>query len=36
MLFSEIHAVYCVNHTKHVHAPNGLNPEFLNVRVGGM
>jgi len=25
-----------VNHTKHVHAPNGLNPEFLNVRVGGM
>jgi len=27
---------YCVNHIKHVHAPNGQNPEFLNVTVGGM
>jgi hypothetical protein len=35
MLFGEIIAVYCENHTEHTNTLFGQNAEFPNVKVGG-
>jgi hypothetical protein len=35
VLFREIIAMYCENHTKHKNTPCGQNAEFYNVKVGG-
>jgi hypothetical protein len=34
MLFREIIAVYCENHTEHINTLCGQNAEFLNVQAG--
>jgi hypothetical protein len=35
MLFREIIAVYCENHTEHINTPCGQNAEFVKVKTGG-
>jgi hypothetical protein len=35
MLFGEIIAVYCENHTQHTNVLSGWNAEFFNIEVGG-
>jgi hypothetical protein len=35
MLFREIVAVYCENHTEHTDTPCGQNAEFWCVKAGG-
>jgi hypothetical protein len=35
ILFREMEAVYCENHTKHINTLYGQNSEFLNVEDGG-
>jgi hypothetical protein len=36
MLFREIIAVYCENHTEHVNTLCGQNVQLLNVKSGGV
>jgi hypothetical protein len=36
MLFREIIAVYCENHTEHINTLCGQNIEILNVKEGGI
>jgi hypothetical protein len=36
MLFREIIAVYCENHTEHINTLCGQNAEFLKVNPGGV
>jgi hypothetical protein len=36
MLFREIIAVYCENHTEHINTLYGQNAVFVNVKAGGI